>query len=137
MSSRYLSRGGTVTQSKRSRVARLLLKAVRNLPEREQQVVLEYLVASGLGVGGEPMPARRAGRATKEHVMLGGLDPSESLQRLRVSGPGPGHQMIPVRLSEPQHRLLKDWCAENGFPMAAVVRGLVERFLEDQERRAA
>ncbi len=45
--------------------------------------------------------------------------------------------MIPVRLSEPQHRLLKDWCAENGFPMAAVVRGLVERFLEDQGQRAA
>jgi len=28
-------------------------------------------------------------------------------------------------------------CAENGFSMAVVVRGLVERFLEDQERRAA
>ena len=108
-----------MAQSKRSRVARLMYKAVRSLPDKEQQVVLEYLFESGLGSGGlTPMPIEGAERARK--VTL-----------------GPGHQMIPVRLSEPQHRLLKDWCAENGFPMAAVVRGLVERFLEDQGQRAA
>ncbi len=52
-------------------------------------------------------------------------------------GPGPDHQTIPVRLSEPQYRLLKEWCGEHGFSMAVVVRGLVERFLEEQEGRAA
>ena len=95
-----------------------MYKAVRSLPEKEQQVVLEYLFESGLGSGGlTPMPIEGAERARKVRVVR--------------------HQMIPVRLSEPQHRLLKDWCAENGFPMAAVVRGLVERFLEDQGQRAA
>ena len=56
--------------------------------------------------------------------------------------PGPlearrGQQMVPVRFPEPQYRRLKDWCGRHGFSMAVVVRGLVERFLDDQERRAA
>jgi len=123
-----------VAQSKQSRVARLMLKAVRSLPEREQHVVLEYLVEAGLGVAGEPAQRKRA---MQEQVMLGAFGPEESLARFRLQGPGPGYQAIPVRLSESQHALLKDWCAENGFSMAVVVRGLVERFLEDQERRAA
>jgi hypothetical protein len=46
-------------------------------------------------------------------------------------------QMVPVRFPEAQHQRLKDWCASNGFSMVVVVRGLVERFLDDQERRAA
>jgi hypothetical protein len=51
---------------------------------------------------------------------------------------GPGaQQMVPVRFPEAQHQRLKDWCATHGFSMAVVVRGLVERFLDDQERRAA
>ena len=78
------------------------------------------------------MPAKRAEPGAMEHMVLGALGPEARPKRLRRAGPGPGHQMIPVRLSEPQHRLLKDWCAENGFPMAVVVRGLVERFLEEQ-----
>lgn len=126
-----------MAQSKQSRVARLMLKAVGSLPEKEQQVVLEHLVASGLGAAGETMSTKRPARAMEERVMLAGLDVQEKLLPLLRGGPGPGNQMIPVRLSEPQHRLLKDWCAENGFSMAVVVRGLVERFLEDQERRAA
>ncbi len=127
-----------MAQSKESRVARLMLKAVRGLPEKEQQVVLEYLVVAGLGAPGRtPMPTKRAEPGAQEHMVLGALGPEAGLKRLRAAGPGPGHQMIPMRLSEPQHRLLKDWCADNGFSMAVVVRGLVERFLEDQERRAA
>ncbi len=45
--------------------------------------------------------------------------------------------MIPVRLSEAQHQRLKQWCAEHGFPMAVVVRGLIDRFLDSWEKRAA
>jgi hypothetical protein len=47
------------------------------------------------------------------------------------------HQMVPVRFPEAQHQRLKTWCATHGFSMAVVVRGLVERFLDEQERRAA
>ena len=50
---------------------------------------------------------------------------------------GPHHQVIPVRLSEDSHRRLKEWCAEHNFPMAVVVRGLIERFLDSWQDRAA
>lgn len=126
-----------MAQSKRSRVARLMLKAVRSLPEKEQEVVLEYLVESGLASPVEtPESTKRSAHASKGHIGLGAPE-EENVQLLLRGGPGPATQMVPVRLSAPQHRLLKEWCAENGFSMAVVVRGLVERFLEDQERRAA
>jgi hypothetical protein len=41
-------------------------------------------------------------------------------------------QMVTIRLPATRHAALRDWCAEHGFSMAAVVRGLVERFLEEQ-----
>jgi hypothetical protein len=41
-------------------------------------------------------------------------------------------QLVTVRLPTEGHARLRDWCSENGFTMAAVVRGLVERFLDDQ-----
>ena len=65
--------------------------------------------------------------------------PAGSARKLVGSGAlGPGaQQVVPVRFPEAQHQRLKDWCATHGFPMAVVVRGLVERFLDDQERCAA
>jgi hypothetical protein len=55
----------------------------------------------------------------------------------RVSGStlavsGETSQLVTIRLPAQQHERLRDWCAEHNFTMAAVVRGLVERFLEDQ-----
>lgn len=124
--------------------------------------MLEYLVETGLGAPGGPAEAgaavyleqgaqraadrlaaeagmspetrKRAKRDREEHVVRATLD--EGSMGLHMRGAlGPVHQMVPLRLSEPQHRLLKEWCAEHKFPMAVVIRGLVERFLEDQERR--
>jgi hypothetical protein len=43
-----------------------------------------------------------------------------------------GQQMVPVRFSSDQHAQLRAWCAEHGFSMATVIRGLVARFLESQ-----
>ncbi len=40
---------------------------------------------------------------------------------------------VPIRFPAKTHERLKAWCERNNFPMAAVVRGLVERFLESQE----
>jgi hypothetical protein len=42
------------------------------------------------------------------------------------------HQVVPIRLPAEQHGQLRDWCQEHGFAMATVVRGLVERFLEER-----
>jgi hypothetical protein len=52
----------------------------------------------------------------------------------RASGP---LRTMPVRFPEQQYQRLKDWCEANNFPMAVVVRGVVERFLDEQQGRAA
>jgi predicted DNA-binding protein len=39
-----------------------------------------------------------------------------------------------VRLPADLHDRLRRWSTTNGFSMAAVARGLIERFLNDQER---
>lgn len=44
--------------------------------------------------------------------------------------------MMPVRFPDQQYQRLKQWCEEHNFPMAVVVRGVVERFLEEQQRHA-
>lgn len=44
---------------------------------------------------------------------------------------------MPVRFPETQYERLRAWADEHSFPMAVVVRGLVERFLDEQQRRSA
>jgi hypothetical protein len=44
---------------------------------------------------------------------------------------------VTIRLPSDRHAELRAWCAEHEFTMAAVVRGLVERFLEQEGRSAA
>lgn len=46
--------------------------------------------------------------------------------------PGSDAKVVPIRFPPKLYDELKAWCEEHGFPMAAVVRGLVERFLECQ-----
>jgi len=41
-------------------------------------------------------------------------------------------RMLPVRLPEATYEELKRWAAEHEYPMSVIVRGLVERFLEQQ-----
>ncbi len=48
---------------------------------------------------------------------------------------GENSQLVTVRLPTDQHARLRDWCSSHNFTMAAVVRGLIERFLDDQEPR--
>ena len=65
-------------------------------------------------------------------VRLAPMTPS-----LTIVGVGPEHQTLPVRLPDEQHTRLKEWCAEHGYSMATVVRGLVESFLKAQGPRAS
>jgi hypothetical protein len=56
--------------------------------------------------------------------------------QIRLAGelvPESDAKMLPVRFPAGTHEELKAWCEKHGFPMAAVVRGLVERFLESQQ----
>lgn len=121
-----------------SEITRLLYKAVKGLPEEEQRTVFEYFFERGIGVPPQPFLGRFLQERVEQNLEPAAWTGPTSPRTVNVKGPlGPGHQMVPVRLSEAQHRRLKDWCAEHNFPMAVVIRGLVERFLDDWERRAA
>jgi hypothetical protein len=232
---------GDTSRNKRDRVSRLLLKAIRSLPEREQDAVLAYLVDRSLAP--DPMATRHeytgalhlersleptfhgaqirwdpstsfgmrdaalilrrlgAGATVEDLARLLGLEPDrlnlvlhdlakrryesdrlgkifqgladgKSTAQLAVElgvteseladelGPserltsivcavlraravfgspsgavgtsGPLRTM-PVRFPEHQYQRLKAWCEEHKFPMAVVVRGLVDRFLDEQQ----
>jgi hypothetical protein len=49
---------------------------------------------------------------------------------------GEGKQLVTIRLPSDQHERLRAWCTEHNFSIAAVIRGVVERFLEEQQRAA-
>jgi hypothetical protein len=58
---------------------------------------------------------------------------TELVRRLAGGLPaGTDSQVVTLRLPAERHAALREWCAAHGFSMAAVVRGLVERFLEQQ-----
>ena len=104
----------------------LLLKAVRLLPAEEQDAVLRML----LDRYGSGWPA--AGRGGP--WLPGVTEPSwAALPRAFERGSG-SLRMVPVRLSAEQHDALKQWCEANEFSMAVVIRGLVDRFLDSQQR---
>lgn len=119
-----------------SDVSQLLLKAIDQLPEEERAVVLKHFLELGLGVRGAPSPGAALHEVTQVRALGGPSHVPGALATVFTAQKaiGPDHVMIPVRLSDAQHRRLKEWCAEHNFPMAVVVRGLVERFLDSWEK---
>ena len=120
--------------SESERAARLIQKAIDGLPERDRSVVFRFLLRSWLDAGsprGQPpgpleAAVRYAAPATAELIA----------PPVPIVSSGGEHQTFPVRLPEGSHAALKAWCAEHGFSMATVVRGLVENFLRTQGPRA-
>ena len=114
-----------------SDVTRLLSKAVKALPEDEQRIIYEYFFEQGMRM---PQPPSR-GQVTL-HAPSAALPFAGPATTFHAQKPvGPEQVMIPVRLPEAQHKRLKEWCAEHNFPMAVVVRGLIDRFLDSWEAR--
>jgi hypothetical protein len=112
------------------RAAKLLLKAVRSLTEREQDQVLVALfrcVPEGTEFASMGTFTRRLpGPSMPADIVFShGMPPLEE---------GPT-AMLPVRLPPELHERLRRWSTEAGFSMASVVRGLVERFLDEQAGR--
>jgi hypothetical protein len=116
------------------KVAAILEKAIRGLPQRDQTTVVRYLLHSWLADPMEftqpPGPLHRALR----HAAPGLVEFAPASASFSIVEAGPAHQTLPVRLPEAQYARLKAWCSERGFSMATVIRGLVERFLESQGR---
>jgi hypothetical protein len=109
-----------VTEDERDRAAKLLLSALETLAEGDRDLVLRLLLTG------------RFGRFAAEH-----WGPSEISFS---SGPGFGmgvarqlEQPLLVRLPADLHRRLRQWATAHGFSMAGIVRGLIERFLDQQE----
>jgi hypothetical protein len=121
-----------------SELARLLLKAVRGLPEEEQDKVLEGLLEERFAVGQAAELPRAAALGPHEQLPSRLLLGEPRLELLKGT-PGAGESLttVPARLSSEQHERLKQWCQANGFTMAVVLRGLVARFLDEQARREA
>jgi hypothetical protein len=104
----------------------LLVKAVGMLPPEERDELYAWLL-------------RRAAGLRWRIPQLALQEQSTELRTLLQQVPRPGgrrgaqsvaQQVVPVRFSAEQHAQLREWCAEHGFSMATVIRGLVARFLE-------
>jgi hypothetical protein len=114
---------------------RLLLKAVRALPEADQDAVFGLLL-QGLG-GNSAWSAEALRRDERQRVTLAALGSltirsGARTASERASASESDAKVVPIRFPAQLYDELKAWCDEHGFPMAAVVRGLVERFLESQ-----
>jgi hypothetical protein len=119
-----------------SELTKLLLKAVRGLPQEEQDRVVEELLDARLAGGTVELPAAGVPGLPAQLPQQLFLGPEPRLELLKgTPGAGESLTMVPARLSSEQHERLKQWCQANGFTMAVVLRGLVARFLEEQARR--
>jgi hypothetical protein len=118
-----------------SEITGLLFKAVKSLEEDEQRAVFAYFFERGIALE-QPLRATAQLRETVEAISW--PDPSVLATLFGAQkAVGPDRIMIPVRLSEAQHGRLKQWCADHNFPMSVVVRGLIDRFLDSWDKRAA
>lgn len=117
--------------SESERAARLIQKALDGLPERDRSVVVRFLLRSWLDLRfGHTQPPGALETAVVRYSAPGTMELMGT--QMPVIPSGGEHQTFPVRLPEQQHAALKAWCAEHGFSMATVVRGLVENFLRTQ-----
>jgi len=106
--------------------AEVVSNLIEGLPEEDRQRVLVWLVERSMGAGPEFHPAP----AVRRELL-------QVMPEFRPTGEAPrgDYQVVPIRLPTVQHAALRDWCTEHGFSMATVVRGLVERFLDERVGR--
>jgi hypothetical protein len=110
--------------------AQKLAELLETLPSADRLEITGWLLqrqeASGtLSLSHTMPPLRRRGGTVFEREIATTLPVGEE------------SQLVTIRLPAQRHAELRAWCAEHDFTMAAVVRGLVERFLEQQTPRPA
>ena len=114
----------------------LLLGAIRSLPEQDQDAVLALLLQ---GLTDSSTWEKALHRSDQQRRVLVALHGNVEFRAGGLSGrygdlmPDSAAKVVPIRFPAQIHEQLKAWCEEHNFPMAAVVRGLVERFLDSQE----
>ncbi len=113
-----------------------LLRAIRTLDAADQDAVLALLLGGLLDRSAAAATASNH-PDTRRRLAAAALGHAELLQtgfiRSHSQAPaGAETRVVPIRFPAHLHEELRAWCEEHGFPMAAVVRGLTERFLESQ-----
>jgi hypothetical protein len=115
-----------MTTTPRIEPAKRLTELLESLPAEERKEITTWLLGQRTS-----RPAAAFVSGMWPHV---GEAPTRVTSSLPV---GEDNQLVTIRLPADRHAQLRAWCAEHGFTMAAVVRGLIERFLEQQERAGA
>ena len=107
----------------------LLLKAIKSLPQDEQDEVLRSIIGRAFGArGASPLTFHGPDvLASPPDVTIEPGPPFDTVKQMTAP--------LLVRLPADLHDRFRRWSTTNGFSMAAVARGLIERFLDDQERR--
>ncbi|MEV6932159.1 hypothetical protein AB0M46_47790 [Dactylosporangium sp. NPDC051485] len=112
-----------------------LVALLETLPADTRQEITVWLLNRTVPVGRSALLASPDLRG-RNLMDAPDLSPAASHGALGGSLPaGEESQLVTFRLPAERHGELRAWCTENGFTMAAVVRGLIERFLEEQQRR--
>lgn len=107
--------------------AEMIIEAVKGLPEPDRDTALAWLIDRNAGFGsgsGRRLPVPGGHR-------LSPVVHDDALRHFGSELPK-DHQAVMIRMPTGQHAQLRSWCEEHGFSMATVVRGLVDRFLEQQ-----
>jgi hypothetical protein len=102
--------------------AELVVDALKSLPDEDRDRALAWLIDRGAHWPPPEEPARFP--RLEPGLVQGTLERYASLRG--------EHQGVLVRLPVEQHTRLREWCDQHGFAMATVIRGLVDRFLEQQ-----
>lgn len=108
--------------------ASVLLRWLDTLSPQERHGVLAFLLAGRLA------PTAAAPRTSGLAPWLPLAPDARNRVATTLAG-GEGSQLVTIRMPADLHASLRDWCGEHGFTMAAVMRGLVERFLKEQAGR--
>lgn len=127
-------------------LGRLLLKALNGLPTEEQAELLGHLVDRSAPTTdwGAPLPGSMMVRPVTPGVMDEVFAAAQAVRPSRRAVPGeraeraeraePELKVLPVRLPVSDYERLREWSKSHEFSMAVIVRTLVERFLDGQER---
>ena len=118
-------------------VADLLAEAVEHLEPADRQRVTAWFVNR---LSGQPVPPGWPSSNPAEFPkLIRALAPDAPFPAAfaRAATGAGDHQVVPVRLPTDLHARLRDWSQANGFSMATIIRGLVTRFLDEQERAAS
>jgi hypothetical protein len=117
----------------------LVIKAVQALPDGERDTALGWLIERNApswgGAVAQAGAVRAAAVARGEERPDTGPTPPPGIFSRRFGEYGSlhgEHQSVLIRLPVEQHTRLREWCTKHNFSMATVVRGLVDRFLEQQ-----